>query len=75
MDFLIGDLVNARWYDMGEWLFSTGVIVAYDIEYHDDDEEYHYEVVLANGNKQWLPQNCLNELTITEDKESQDESR
>tara|TARA_R100001510_G_C7443734_1_gene71779 strand:+ start:67 stop:294 length:228 start_codon:yes stop_codon:yes gene_type:complete len=75
VDFLIGDLVNVRWYDGVTWSMSTGVIVSYDIEYHDDDEEYHYEVVLACGNKQWLPQACLSELHITESKERINEGR
>jgi len=66
----IGDLVDAEWYDLGEWASSTGVIISYDIEYHDDDDEYHYEVLLTSGKKLWLPEDCVREL-----KGGQDENR
>ncbi len=59
MDFIVGDLVRARWYSAGDWDEGTGMITSYDIEYHDDDEEYHYEVALTGGGKEWLPQDCL----------------
>tara|TARA_B100000424_G_scaffold231604_1_gene193974 strand:+ start:606 stop:812 length:207 start_codon:yes stop_codon:yes gene_type:complete len=66
----IGDLVDAEWYDLDLRSSSMGVIISYDIEYHDDDDEYHYEVLLTSGKKLWLPEDCVREF-----KGKQDENR
>ena len=31
MDFIVGDLVNARWFNVGDWFEGTGMITSYDI--------------------------------------------
>ena len=69
MDFIVGDLVNARWFNVGDWFEGTGVVTSYDIEYHDDDEEYHYEVALTSGGKEWLPQDCLTAIVLKTEEE------
>ena len=69
MDFIVGDLVSARWFNVGDWVEGTGMITSYDIEYHDDDEEYHYEVALTSGGKEWLPQDCLTAIVLKTEEE------
>ena len=69
MDFMIGDLVKARWSQGFDWVSGKGVVTSYDIEYHDDDEEYHYEVALTSGGKEWLPQDCLTAIVPKKEEE------
>jgi hypothetical protein len=72
MDFIVGELVNVKWYDHARssgWSEARGMITSYDIEYHDDDEEYHYQVVLTSGCKKHLPQDCLTAIVPKKEEE------
>ena len=71
MDFIVGDLVRAKWYEYRpeRWFEARGTITSCDIEYHDDDEEYHYQVVLTSGRKKHLPQDCLTAIVPKKEEE------